>query len=172
MIIAESISWLINDAPFGVTFIFFFLGAFARGNATYWVGRGLAKGVEHTRFQKHLHGPVYRRAQKFIGRWGLFAIPLSFLTLGIQSAVNASAGISRMPLRRYLPAVAVGALLWSTIYTTVGLAVFYAWLALDWPWVAGGLALIGVVVLIVLRRRARTRSAQESAPPESSEINC
>lgn len=169
---AETISWLINDAPFGVTFIFFFLGAFARGNATYWVGRGIAKGVERTRFHKHLHGPVYRRAQKFIERWGIFAIPLSFLTLGIQSAVNASAGISRMPLRRYLPAVAVGALLWSAIYTTVGLAVFYAWLALDWPWIAGALALIGVVVFIVLRRRARKRPAQETTAPESYQINC
>jgi len=170
--LAETISWLINDAPFGVTFIFFFLGAFARGNATYWVGRGIAKGVERTRFHEHLRGQVYRQAQKFIERWGLFAIPLSFLTLGIQSAVNASAGISRMPLRRYLPAVALGALLWSSIYTTVGLAVFYAWLALDWPWIVGALALIGVAVFTFLRVRARKHSVQETRAPESSDINC
>ncbi|WP_345470891.1 VTT domain-containing protein [Glutamicibacter ectropisis] len=168
---AETISWLINDAPFGVTFIFFFFGAFIRGNATYWVGRGIAKGVEHTRFQKHLHGPVYRKAQRFIGRWGVFAVPLSFLTLGIQSAVNASAGVSRMPLRRYLPAVAFGALLWSAIYTTVGMAVFYAWLALDWPWLVGGLILIGLVVFVVLRMRSRKRSTTENPNPESSQIN-
>ena len=169
---AQTVSWLINDAPFGVTFIAFFLGAFARGNATYWVGRGIAKGVERTRFQRHLQGAVYRRAQKFIGRWGVFAVPLSFLTIGIQSAVNASAGISRMPLRRYLPAVALGALLWSLIYTTVGMAVFYAWLALDWPWVVAGLLAVGAVVLGVLRMRIRKQAARGNPEPENSEINC
>lgn len=169
---AQTVSWLINDAPFGVTFIAFFLGAFTRGNATYWVGRGIAKGVERTRFHRHLHGPVYRRAQKFIGRWGIFAVPLSFLTIGIQSAVNASAGISRMPLRRYLPAVALGALLWSLIYTTVGMAMFYAWLALDWPWVVAGLLVVGAVVLAVVRMRIRKQAAKGNPEPENSEINC
>ncbi|MGQ3383661.1 DedA family protein [Glutamicibacter sp. TV12E] len=169
---AQTVSWLINDAPFGMTFIAFFLGAFTRGNATYWVGRGIAKGVERTRFHRHLHGPVYRRAQKFIGRWGILAVPLSFLTIGIQSAVNASAGISRMPLRRYLPAVALGALLWSLIYTTVGMAVFYAWLALDWPWVVAGLLVVGAVVLAVVRMRIRKQAAKGNPEPENSEINC
>lgn len=156
----DLIKWLIDDAPFGVTFVFFFFGAFIRGNATYWVGRGIAKGVEHTRFERHLRGSVYQRAQRFIARWGMLAVPLSFLTVGIQSAVNASAGISRMPLRRYIPAVTVGALAWSLIYTTIGMAVFYAWIALDWPWLVGGALVIGAVIWLVAKLR-RTKAAAQ-----------
>ncbi|WP_313811352.1 VTT domain-containing protein [Glutamicibacter sp.] len=152
----DTITWLIDDAPFVVTYVFFFLGAFVRGNTTYWLGRGIAKGVEHTRFERHLRGAVYQRAQRFIARWGMLAVPLSFLTVGIQSAVNASAGMSRMPLRRYLPAVTVGALAWALIYTTIGMAVFYAWIALDWPWIVAGVIVIAVVLWFILRARKRT----------------
>ncbi|CBT76993.1 MAG: DedA family protein [Glutamicibacter arilaitensis] len=163
----ETISWLVNDAPFALTFAFFFCGAFARGNATYWVGRGIAKGMERTRFDKHLQGPGYRRAQRFISRWGVLAVPLSFLTIGIQTAVNASAGASRMPLRRYLPAVIIGSLLWALIYTTVGMAVIYAWIALDWPWLVAGTVVIGVVVFLMLRLRRRNRQ-EDDAPSRST----
>lgn len=166
----DIISWLIDDAPFAVTLAFFFCGAFIRGNATYWIGRGIAKGVERTRFDKHLHGLAARRAQRFIIRWGVLAVPLSFLTIGIQSAVNASAGASRMPLRRYLPAVGVGALLWALIYTTVGMAVFYAWIALDWPWLVGGALAIGLVVFMVLRvQRQKDRAYSEDAGAEAED---
>ena len=107
----------------------------ARANTTYWLGRGIAAGVKHTRFQHLLTGPIYQRAERFIQRWGIFAIPLSFMTVGIQTAVNASAGVARMPLARYLPSVIVGCLIWAAIYSTVGMAVIYAmdrhWLAVD-----------------------------------------
>lgn len=158
---SETIAWLMDGAPYAITFVFFFCLAFARGNATYWMGRGIAKGVEHTRFERHLHGPVYLRAQRFIARWGMLAVPLSFLTVGIQSAVNASAGVSRMPVRRYLPAVAVGATAWALLYTTIGMAVFYAWLALDWPWLVGGALVIALAAAVIIRMRKR-RTAHDT----------
>lgn len=158
---SETIAWLMDGAPYAITFVFFCCLAFARGNATYWMGRGIAKGVEHTRFERHLHGPVYLRAQRFIARWGMLAVPLSFLTVGIQSAVNASAGVSRMPVRRYLPAVAVGAIAWALLYTTIGMAVFYAWLALDWPWLVGGALVIAMAAAVIIRMRKR-RTAHDS----------
>ena len=164
---SETIAWLIDGAPYAITFVFFFCLAFARGNATYWMGRGIAKGVEHTRFERHLHGPVYLRAQRFIARWGMLAVPLSFLTVGIQSAVNASAGVSRMPVRRYLPAVAVRAIAWALLYTTIGMAVFYAWLALGWPWLVGGALVIALAAAVIIRMRKRrtAHDAPEDIPP-------
>ena len=162
----DALHWVLNDAPFWLAFAFFFCGAMLRGNATYWVGRGIARGVEHTRFQKHLEGRLYRRAQRLIARWGVLAVPLSFLTVGVQSAVNASAGISRMPLKRYLPAVTAGALLWAGIYATVGMAVFYTWVALDWPWLlAGAVALATGLLAASAWRRARARQNTEAADP-------
>lgn len=160
-----TVNWLVNDAPFVATFGFFFMLAMARGNATYWVGRAVARGVEKTRYQRILHGRMYQRAQRFIARWGMLAVPLCFLTVGIQSAVNASAGVSRMPLRRYLPAVTVGALLWATIYTTVGIAIFYAWFSLEWPYLVGGALLIVLVIFFLVRihrRQAKAASSEEA----------
>ncbi|MBV1778040.1 VTT domain-containing protein [Paeniglutamicibacter sp. ABSL32-1] len=146
--------WL-RDASFGWAFAFLFLLAMARANITYWIGRGIAAGVEHTRFQHLLRGPIYQRAERFIQRWGVFAVPLSFMTVGIQTAVNASAGVARMPLLRYLPAVVAGCLIWATIYSTVGMAVIYAWLALGWQWIAAGALLLLVATLAWIRHRRK-----------------
>jgi membrane protein DedA with SNARE-associated domain len=78
------------------------------------------------------------------------------MTVGIQTAVNASAGVARMPVLRYLPAVVVGCLIWATIYSTVGMAVIYAWLALGWQWIVAGalVVLIGTLAWIGYRRRS------------------
>lgn len=144
-----------KDAPFGWAYSFLFLLAMARANTTYWLGRGIAAGVQHTRFQHLLTGPIYQRAQKFITRWGIFAVPLSFLTIGIQTAVNASAGVGRMPLARYIPSVIVGCLLWALLYSTVGMAVFMAWFALGWQWIVAGAIVVAVATVAWIRYRRR-----------------
>ena len=104
---------LFEGLPFWLTFVIFFIGAFVRGNLTYWVGRGLRRGSANTRLGRHLDGPAMARAARIIERVGAPAVSLSFLTVGVQTAINASAGVLRMPLRWYLPAVTVGAVLWS-----------------------------------------------------------
>lgn len=147
--------WL-RDAPFGWAFLFLFLLSMARANTTYWLGRGIAAGVKHTRFQHVLSGPIYRRAVHFIKRWGILAIPLSFMTVGIQTAVNASAGIARMKLLHYLPAVIAGCLIWATIYSTVGMAVIYAWVALGWQWIVAGALVLVIVTLAWIRYRRQS----------------
>jgi membrane protein DedA with SNARE-associated domain len=146
--------WL-RDAPFGWAYAFLFLLAMARANTTYWLGRGIAAGVKHTRFQHLMTGPIYQRAERFIQRWGIFAIPLSFMTVGIQTAVNASAGVARMPLARYIPSVIVGCLIWATIYSTVGMAVIYAWIALGWQWIVAGALVVAIVTFAWIRYRRR-----------------
>ena len=64
------------------------------------------------------------RARVIMATWGVAAVPLSFLTIGLQTAINFSAGAMRMPVRRYLPAVIVGSLIWATIYATAGTVLF------------------------------------------------
>lgn len=41
--------------------------------------------------------------------------------------VNLAAGATRMPLRRYLPAVTIGGALWAFLYATVGFVTVAAW---------------------------------------------
>ncbi len=127
-----------------------------RANLTHWIGRGLSTGAERSRFAWMLRSPMYLSAQRMAERWGVIAVPLSFLTIGVQSFVQLWAGVARMPLRLYLPAVMVGSAIWATIYATVGLAVFAAWIGAGGGW---AVAAVVAVAALVLWRRSREHGA-------------
>ncbi|HMM94578.1 VTT domain-containing protein [Phycicoccus sp.] len=152
---------LVAGWPFWVVLVVFWVGAFARGTATYWVGRGVRAGGGRTRWSHHLDRPGVARAERFVRRVGPPAVTLGFLTVGLQTAINASSGMLRMPLRRFLPAVALGALLWAVVYTTVGMAVVDAALGrVPWWWL---LVAAGVVLLVVLAARRLRRRVDAEA---------
>lgn len=136
---------------------FLYLVILLRAGGTYALGRGARKAADRGRVAALLERPRVRGAMDLINRWGAPVVALSFLTVGFQTAVNAAAGLTGMPLRRYLPALAIGGLAWAIIYATVGLVVVLGWLELFWrsPWAAVAvLALVAVIVaLLVLRRR-------------------
>jgi membrane protein DedA with SNARE-associated domain len=141
------------------TFVGLFVIVMLRANATYWIGRGAAAGTRRWRRLEGEPSAGWARAQGLVHRWGPLAVVLCFLTVGVQTAVNATAGITRMPLRRYLPAVTLGSILWAALYASVGLAAAQAWLsaAARSPVAATVVAVLLVVGLLVLgvRRRAQ-----------------
>lgn len=151
--------------PFGVALAALFAIVMIRVNVTYWIGRGAMAGFAHTRFGGSLERPKAARAQALIQRWGPYAVVLSFLTVGLQTAINLAAGAARMPLRRYLPAAVAGSVIWALLYATIGLAALEAWLAVAAA--SPGGAAVGVAVLVTAitwvvvfrRRRARATSA-------------
>ncbi|MDR6687586.1 membrane protein DedA with SNARE-associated domain [Arthrobacter sp. 1088] len=160
----------IMSLPFGVALAALFAIVMIRVNVTYWLGRGAVAGFAHTRFGASLQQPSLQqskaaRAQAFIQRWGPYAVVLSFLTIGLQTAVNLAAGAARMPLRRYLPAAIGGSIIWALLYATIGLAALEAWLAVAATSPAGAglsvLAVLAVIVWVVVARRRR--SAAKSA---------
>ena len=161
----------VDDWPFALTYAVFFLGALARGTATYLAGRALRFGGQRTRLSRHLDRDSVRRAERVVGRWGAMAVTLSFLTVGFQTAVNAAAGALRMPWRRYLPGVVGGALFWAGVYTTIGFAVLGAAFGrTPWPWVLGALVaalFVGVATVLVRRRRTLRAQAPTTAPNPS-----
>jgi membrane protein DedA with SNARE-associated domain len=71
--------------------------------------------------------PRFARMQQAVATWGAPVVTVSFLTIGIQTLVNLAAGVMRMPLRRYIPALTLGAILWAFLYATVGFATFAGW---------------------------------------------
>jgi len=161
---------LVDGWPVWVVFVVLWGGALARGTATYWLGRGVRAGGGRSRWAHQLDGPLVHRAEGWVRRFGAPAVTLGFLTVGVQTAINASAGMLRMPQRRFLPAVTLGAALWSLVYTTVGFAVLDAWLGnLSWWWAA---AAVGVVVVIVVVSRRLERPEDPPAgrlPGETAE---
>ena len=150
------------ELPFWQAFLALFVIVMARSNATYWLGRGAIAGWRRYR---GTHGEVAARAETMLRRLGPFAVTLSYLTVGIQTAVHLTAGVMRMPLRLYLPAAVVGSAAWAALYATVGLAVVQAWIAAEagsW-WGVAVIAAAGVALVAWLVARSRTRHSSERA---------
>ena len=154
------------DAPFGVVVLALFVIVMLRANGTYWLGRAMAAGARRSRWEKLLESRHYATGARWLNRWGAPAVSLSFLTIGIQTMVNLAAGVARMPLRRYLPAVTVGCLLWAFMYGTVG---FIGWVAVAALWERSpGLtvALLALAVAGVAWALARRDRIPVAAPAE------
>ena len=80
----------------------------------------------------------------------------------MQTLVNAAAGALRMPLSRYVPAAVVGSLLWATLYTSAGLAL---WEALTGG--AGWWLLVAVAVAVLVAGASRWLRAVASRSARS-----
>jgi membrane protein DedA with SNARE-associated domain len=162
----------IGSLPFMWAYLALFVIVMLRSNATYWAGRGIAAGGRKTRLQRYLDSPSVARAERAVARWGAPAVSVSFLTIGVQTAVNLAAGLGRMPLRRYVPATVAGAFAWAAIYATIGLAAFDAAVAaaagsplsLLILVLLAGAATLGIHLFRVSRRRRLDRAAVADCP--------
>lgn len=153
---------VVDGWPVWAVFGAFFVIAMLRSNATYWAGRGLRAGGAHTGMARHLDRPAVIRTEAFVDRWGAPVVALSFLTVGVQTLVNAAAGALRMPLGHYLPATVVGSLLWAMLYTSVGVALWRAISSGAWWWL---LVLVGVVGFVAALTHWVGRAATRRPDP-------
>ncbi len=145
---------------------FLFVVVFLRAQGTYWLARSvpaaLSKwGRKHPRLAgmaRWVDGPIPRKGAAILDKWGLIALPLSFLTVGLQTAVLAGAGLVRMRWGRFTVAIIPGCVVWALLY---GLGLLAVWSAVVtaaagsvWGW-AALIALIGSIVVLKLRSRIR-----------------
>ena len=150
----------IHSLPYPWVFLFFWCLAMMRSHTMYWIGRGITAGTARSRWVSLLESPVYARAQAWSARWGVLAVPVSFLTVGIQSVIQLSAGVARMPLRRYVAATAAGAIAWAAVYTTIGMAILSAWLTGPTGRLICLLILTALALVVVIRRSRVMRGSQ------------
>ena len=150
----------IHSLPYPWVFLLFWCLAMMRSHTMYWIGRGITAGTARSRWVSLVESPVYARAQAWSARWGVLAVPVSFLTVGIQSVIQLSAGVARMPLRRYVAATAAGAIAWAAVYTTIGMAILTAWLTGPTGRLICLLMLTALVLVVVIRRSRVMRGGQ------------
>ncbi|MFW7415695.1 DedA family protein [Demequina sp. SO4-18] len=162
--------------PWWGLFLFLTAVVFLRTQGTYWLARwarggadALAERMEtsdsrRARLARKLSGPGTDRARVFLERRGYLGISLSFLTVGFQSLVNATAGYTRMRFDLYTLAMIPGCLAWATVYTAIALSLWEVWLR------SPALLAAAVVVIIVSvfalnrwRRRSTARKERELA---------
>ena len=141
--------------PIEVALAFMWVVGIVRTSIVYALGALAAEGgARLDRIRKAMDSPLYRKARRLINRWGVVAVPLCFLTVGLQTAVIITTGFTKMPLRRWVPAMLVGTFMWACIYTTIGFAILAA-LGLE-PWMFPlALAIVITVLVIVTQLRER-----------------
>jgi membrane protein DedA with SNARE-associated domain len=143
------VPWLPAGSPLPLVLGGLFVVAVLRAGATYCLARS-ARHVLGTR--RWLEGPRLRRAEVLVSRFGAAAVTFCVLTVGVQTAVHATAGSLRMPLRRYLPALAAGAGLWAVLYAALGLVVLRTAASAG---TSAALVFAGITALLLLLRRSR-----------------
>ena len=157
--------------PIEVALAFMWVVGIVRTSIVYALGALAAEGSARLdRIRKAMDSPLYRKARAFINRWGVIAVPLCFLTVGLQTAVIITTGFTKMPLRRWVPAMLVGTFIWACIYTTIGFAILTA-LGLE-PWMfplALALVITALVIAAQLRERRINRETVENTTENTTE---
>lgn len=157
--------------PIEVALAFMWMVGIVRTSIVYALGALAAEGgARLDRIRKAMDSPLYRKARRLINRWGVIAVPLCFLTVGLQTAVIITTGFTKMPLRRWVPAMLLGTFIWACVYTTIGFAILAA-LGLE-PWMFPlALAIVITVLVIVsqLRERRINRETVENATVDITE---
>jgi len=155
----------LEGLPFWWLVLALFVVVTCRAQATYWLARGAVAGAARSRWGRWLDSAAVRRGAAVLDRWGLPVVTLSFLTVGLQTVVNAAAGLARVPWWRYTLAMLPGCVAWAFVYATVGIALFWTVVAAaaGSPW--GVVALVALVVgatAVVWSVRRRRRPASSS----------
>lgn len=157
--------------PIEVALAFMWVVGIVRTSIVYALGALAAEGgARLDRIRRAMDRPLYRKARAFINRWGVIAVPLCFLTVGLQTAVIITTGFTKMPLRRWVPAMLVGTFMWACIYTTIGFAILAA-LGLE-PWMfplALALVITTLVIVTQLRERRINRGTVENTAENITE---
>lgn len=163
--LVEATAAWIDSLPVVGAILFFWAVGILRTSIVFWIARAAGSGGRRSQLvQRVVASPAYLRAEAFVNRWGVLAVPACFLTVGFQTAVIVTTALTRMPLVRWIPAMLVGTFMWGCIYGTVGMAVIQAWLRN--PLVTAAVLVVVAALVLILRRRWRRRDARRALDPE------
>ena len=147
---------MLSNFPFWGAWIFMYILGTLRGQGTYWIGRGASSAATHVgseedhdskwaKIKAWLNSDRTKTGRTLVHKIGVVAVPLSYLTVGLQTAVLAAAGLVRIQWWKFTVAQIPGAIAWATIYSGVGLAGWSAVLA-----IFTGDGIVPAIVLVVL----------------------
>ncbi len=128
----------------------------------WWVGvRGGRPFLERRGAWFHLSPERLDRAEHWFDRYGGWAVLLGRMTPLVRSFVSIPAGVFESPFRRYNVLTLAGNAVWCVVFAAIGWALGASWDTfhqdfrfIDYVVV---LAVIGLVVLLVVRLRRRGR---------------
>jgi membrane-associated protein len=146
------------------------LGTYTGELAGYGLGRAIGPRLRYSRFGRLLGEHRWSRAEAYLsGRGASVLVPVRFVSVA-HAVVPLLAGTVRMPLRRFAFWAGLGAVLWATVYTSVGTAAGAAYREYRELGLLTTLAVIvtSAVVVFVRRLLRRRREAAASEPTDSA----
>ena len=159
----SSVYGWVASSSYGVAFIVLLAAVVLRAHATYWLGRLGANGALRTRWGARADARALVHARRWLERWGAPAVSASFLTVGVQTAVNLTAGVVRMGYLRYTVAMAAGGLAWAAIWAGVLTSLIAAAQQRSLTALVAAAAVVAALVLLVVSRRRRARAVSDGA---------
>ena len=155
-------------------------GALAGDAVMYTIGHHFGRALlrEHPWWARYVNADVEARMERMIDRHGLKVFFLARFLVGLRSPVYLTAGILRVPFRRFLLIDLVCAS--SVIGTFFGLSYFLSnrYGGAIYHWIRDAEMAVTIVVVLTLfvvcvvwwvRRRCRKQSTEIELPPESDD---
>ncbi|GAB2976755.1 DedA family protein [Amycolatopsis acidiphila] len=131
----------------------------------FLIGRRWGPRLRETKLiQKH-GVDAWDRATGILHRRGAWAVFFARFLPVIRTLTPAAAGTSGLPYRKFLPAAFAGALCWSALHISIGVALGEAAKKIESAMSTGGFVILAVLaavgIFFVLRRRKKHAAAQQ-----------
>jgi LPXTG-motif cell wall-anchored protein len=130
----------------------------------YAIGKRWGPRLRETRLiQKH-GVDAWDRATGILHRRGAWAVFFARFLPVIRTLTPAAAGTSGLPFRKFLPAAAAGALCWSALHISIGVALGEAAKRIEGVINTGGLIVVGVLIVVAVLLFVRRKKKKSAAP--------
>jgi membrane-associated protein len=129
----------------------------------YAIGRRWGPRLRETGLVQRHGVTEWDRATGVLRRRGAWAVFFARFLPVIRTLVPAAAGTSLLPFRKFLPAAAAGALCWSALHISLGLALGEAAERVERFLSTGGLMAVGVLAAVLVFATMRWRKKKSAA---------
>lgn len=141
--------------PLHIIFMILTVAVWIRGHVVYSVFRAateftLKRSCPKNPFLAKVHKKLSDGSADYgvriIQKWGLIAVPLAYLTIGVQTAILGGAGVLKIDRLKFGLAQIPGCLAWAAIYSTIGFALW----SLMFKQAAASPLGVAVIILLIL----------------------
>ena len=155
----------VGQASLPVVIVVGAAGAIAGDCIGYCIGRSIGPRVRRSRPGRWVGEPNWARAEEVIRRRGAVSVVTGRWVGVLRALVPAVAGMSAMPLPKYLLYNVIGGIAWVTGVSTFGYVAGSTLGASTLAYVSTGLLVVTAATLIVpaLRRKVRLRAGGDTA---------
>lgn len=116
----------------------------------YAIGRRFGPRLRETKLIQRYGADAWDKATGILQRRGAWAVFFARFLPVVRTLTPAAAGTSKLPYRKFLPAVVSGALCWSLLHVSLGAALGEAARRVENVLSTGGMIVVGVLAAIGL----------------------